>query len=189
MSLLEVRAQLKVCKDKCNYYRKHGQRFRSNHLKNRLDKAQERGDEVAEKQILAIILGEKQRRHWRKLNYGMGKSFGRSARIVSEETEGGNILKHEGKENVEEAIRAKIHDERFYLAEEAPICNGKLKGEFGYLVRTDVVKKVLDGTYSYANDFDEATREYLQECARTRAIVPENSVDTVLTSRVAAKMD
>ena len=103
----------------------------TNHLKNRLDKAQERGDEVAEKQILAIILGEKQRRRWRKLNYGMGKSFGRSARIVSEETEGGNILEHEGKENVEEAIWAKIYNERFYLAEEAPVCNSKLKGEFG----------------------------------------------------------
>ena len=67
----------------------------------------------------------------------MGKSFGRSARIVSEETEGRNIREHEGKENVEEAIWSNIHDERFYLAEEAPICNGKLKGEFGYLVRTD----------------------------------------------------
>ena len=84
MSLSEVRARLKVCKKKCNYYRKHGQRFWSKHLKNRLEKAQERGDEVAEKRILAIILGEKQRRHWRKLNYGMGKSFGRSARIVGE---------------------------------------------------------------------------------------------------------
>ena len=50
-----------------------------------------------------------------------------------------------------------MHDERFCLAEEAPICNGKLKGEFGYLARTDVVKKVLNGTYSYANDFDEAS--------------------------------
>ena len=50
---------------------------------------------------------------------------------------------------------------------------GKLKGEFGYLARTEVVKKVLNGTYSYATDFDEATREYMQECERTRAIVPE----------------
>ena len=79
---------------------------------------------------------------------------------MSEKTVGRNILEHEGKEKVEEAIWAKIHDERFYLAEEAPVCNGKLKREFGYLARTDVVKKVLNGTYLYANDFDEATREY-----------------------------
>ena len=89
----------------------------------------------------------------------MGKTFGRSARIVSEKTECGNIFEHEGKEKVEEAIWTKIHDERFYLAEEAPICNGKLKREFGYLAQTDVVKKVFNGTYLYANDFDEATRE------------------------------
>ena len=99
---------------------------------------------------------------------------------MSEKIEGGNILEHKGKEKVEEAIWSKIHDERFYLAEEAPICNGKLKGEFGYLARADVVKKVLNGTYSYSTDFDEATREYMQECERTIAIVPENSVDTVL---------
>ena len=104
MSLVEVRARLKVCKGKYNYSRKHGQRFWSKHLKNRLDKVQERGDDVAEKRILAIILGGKQRRHWRKSDCGMGKSFSRSARIVSEETKGRNICEYEGKENVEEAI-------------------------------------------------------------------------------------
>ena len=52
----------------------------------------------------------------------MHRSYGRSARVVSERTDDGNIVEYEGQKNVEEAIWSKIHDERFYAAEKAPIC-------------------------------------------------------------------
>ena len=73
--------------------------------------SQDKGDEQAEKRILAILQGEKERAHWRRLNYGLRKSYGRSARIVSEKTDDGNIVEYEGQENVEEAIWSKINDE------------------------------------------------------------------------------
>ena len=80
--LSEVRARLKVCKEKCNYFCKHGKKYRNHHLKVRLKISQDKGDEQAEKRILAILQGEKDRAHWRCLNYGMRKSYGHSARVV-----------------------------------------------------------------------------------------------------------
>ena len=50
----------------------------------RLKISQDKGDEQAEKRILAILQGEKDRAHWRRLNYEMRKSYGRSAWVVSE---------------------------------------------------------------------------------------------------------
>ena len=46
----------------------------------------------------------------------MSKSYGRSARFVSEKTDDGNMVKYEGQKTVEEAIWSKIHDKRFYVA-------------------------------------------------------------------------
>ena len=159
--LLEVRARLKVCKKKCNYFRKHGQKYRNRHLKVRLKIAQDKGDEQAEKRILAILQGEKDRAHWRRMNYGMLKSCGCSAQVVSEKTDDGNIVEYEGQKKVEEAIWSKTHDEQFYAAEKAPICQDRLRGEFGYQADTPATRRVLDGTYNYTEDFDPPTKDLL----------------------------
>ena len=118
------------------YGSKHGQKYRTRHLKGRLKVAQDRGNKQAEKRILAIIQNEKDRVQWRRLNYGMRKSFGQSARIVSEKLDNGNIVEHEGQDAVEEAIWSNIHDKQFYLAEQALICQDRLRGEFGYQADT-----------------------------------------------------
>ena len=89
MPLSEIKARLNMCKEKCNFFRKHGQKYRTRHLKRRLEVAKEKGDEEAEVRILAIIKGEKDRAYWRKLNFGMAKSRGRSARIFSKSTDDG----------------------------------------------------------------------------------------------------
>ena len=97
----------------------------------RLKISQDKGDEQAEKRILAILQGEKDRAHWRRLNYGMRKSYGRSARVVSEKTDDGSIVEYGGQNKVEEVIWSKINDERFYTTEKAPIFQDRLRGEFG----------------------------------------------------------
>jgi hypothetical protein len=73
MSLSEIKARLKVCKEKCNFFRKHGQKYRNRHMKYRLEVAKEKGGEEAEVRILAIIKGEKDISYWRKLNFGLVK--------------------------------------------------------------------------------------------------------------------
>ena len=118
ISLVEVRARLNVCKDKCNYFRKNGQKYRTLHLKNRLKVAKDKGDEEVESRILAIISTEKkQQTHWRRLNYGMRESFGRSTRVILDKRDNKRVVEYEGQEKVEEAIWSSIHDKRFYLPE------------------------------------------------------------------------
>ena len=73
MPLSEIKARLKVCKEKCNFFRKHEKKYRNKHLKRRLVVAKEKGDEEAEVRILAIIKGEKDRAYWRKLKVGIAK--------------------------------------------------------------------------------------------------------------------
>ena len=107
---------------KCSYFRIHGHKHQEKHLNNRLDAARKRGYEEAETKILAILQREKDRAHWRRLNYSMSKSRGRSVRILQTKTDDDQITDHETQDNVEGAIWNEIHGTRFYLAEQAPIC-------------------------------------------------------------------
>ena len=91
----------------------------------------------------------------------MHKSYGCSARVVSEKTDDGNIVEYGGQKTVEEAIWSKIHDERFYVSEHAPICQDRLRGEFGYQTDTPAARQMLDGTYNYIEDFGPPTKELL----------------------------
>ncbi len=51
----DIKLRMSICKEKCDYFRKHGQRHRRQHLKNCLKAAQDRADETAEQNILTII--------------------------------------------------------------------------------------------------------------------------------------
>ena len=180
LSLHEIRLRLKECKKQCNYFRKHGHRYRRRHLCDRLKKAKTRGDELAEARILSIIEREKQRSYWRRLNYAMSKPKGRSARIVTDETGDGDVIEFEGQSSVEQAIWGGIHKQRFFLAEQAPICQGQMREAFGYLATTIAARQVLEGSYNYPEWFDEATKELCEACAKIRLGVPKDSVNTTV---------
>ena len=81
--------------------------------------------------------------------------------IVSEAMDDGGVKEYEGQEGVEEAVWSSIQDRRFYTAEHAEICKGKLQGEFKYHALTKAAKEVLEGTYEYADDFDKSTRDIM----------------------------
>lgn len=68
-----------------------------------------------------------------------------------------------------------------------PKCQGWLRGKFGYLANTDSAKEVLNGTYQNRGDMHGGTRELLQEARRIRERVPEDSVDTVVTTEAWQK--
>jgi hypothetical protein len=55
LSVEELKLQLKICKQKCNYFRKHGKRHCQQHLNQCLEAAKDRADYEAEWKILAII--------------------------------------------------------------------------------------------------------------------------------------
>ena len=60
--------RIKVCVEQCDYFRKHGKPHQRKHLNNRLQVAIDKEDDVAEKQILAIITREKEKSKWNRNN-------------------------------------------------------------------------------------------------------------------------
>jgi hypothetical protein len=105
LSVEDIKLRLRICKEKCKYFRKHGRRHRQQHLNRCLEAAQDREDEVAEHQILAISKREKDRAFWQRLNFALGKHIrGRSVRAVQVEDGAGGVIDHETEERVQEAI-------------------------------------------------------------------------------------
>ncbi len=80
---------------------------------------------------------------------------------------------HEGVQN---AIFNEVHWKQYNLAEEAPIRRGFLRGQFGYMSTSPTARAVLDGSYDFPPDIDNATKELFEECAKIQSIIPANSV-------------
>jgi hypothetical protein len=68
----EVKLRLVICKQKSNYFQKHGKLHCRQHLNQCLVAAKDRGDEEAEQKILAIRQ-EKDCSFWQRLNFALGK--------------------------------------------------------------------------------------------------------------------
>ncbi len=143
--------------------------------------AREKDDEEAANQILAIIQREKERKYWRRINYALGKPKGGACFKVQVENPDGTVEEYTGQEELEKAIWDNIHRKRFILAEDAPLCSGAMRGEFGYNAVIHTAASILAGTYVYSEEFDEATKDILQECTRIWLIVPKDSVNTTIS--------
>jgi hypothetical protein len=75
-------------------------------------------------------------------------------------------LNFDTQEGVQNAIFNEVHQKRYNLAEEAPICKGSLGGQFGYMSTLPMAWSVLDGSYDFPPDIDKATKELFKECAK-----------------------
>ena len=84
-------------------------------------------------------------------------------------------------ETVEQGIFSEVHNKRYTLAGEAPICNGELFQDFGYLANTPAANAVLDGTYMMPPDSDQSTAELFVEIARIHALIPKDTVSIKIT--------
>jgi hypothetical protein len=79
LTVKDIKLRLRICKEICDYFQKHGKQHRQQHLNQCLERAQEWEDNVADGQILAIIKREKDQPFWRRLNFALGKHIcGRS---------------------------------------------------------------------------------------------------------------
>ncbi len=82
---------------------------------------------------------------------------------------------------MEDSIFLEVHNKRYTMAGEAPICNGELFKDFGHMGNTPALKTVLDGTYIAPQDLDTTTRELSAEITAIRHIIPSNSVVIFIT--------
>jgi hypothetical protein len=127
---------LKECKKECLFFQEHGKQFQRKHLNNPLQIAQEEEAKEAFQKISAIIQQEQQRNFWQRLNYCTGKKKTWSATSIQVEERGGAIAEHTTCKLVEQTIFSEIHNKRYTMAGEAPICYGKLFAKFGYTANT-----------------------------------------------------
>ena len=59
LSLLKIKERLRVCESKCEYFRRHGHKYRRKHLSNVLERARAKEDDVAEKRFSQSSNGRK----------------------------------------------------------------------------------------------------------------------------------
>jgi hypothetical protein len=181
LSIQEIYFCLKACVSKCKYFRKKEKYYHRKHLYNRLEVAKERKDKEATKQIRAIIQQEKNKGFWRRISYSLRKSRGGACFKVQVAQADGSVQEYSGQEDLQKAIWSNIHEKRFHLAKSAPLCSGTLRGTFGYNAICQTSHKILEGTYIYRPDFNQATKEILQECAAIRLQIPKSSVNSMIT--------
>jgi hypothetical protein len=55
LTIDDIKLRMSICKEKCDFFLRHGQCHRQQHLTNCLEAAQEREDGISEQNILAII--------------------------------------------------------------------------------------------------------------------------------------
>jgi hypothetical protein len=101
--------------------------------------------------------------------------------LIQVEGKGGAITEHTTCEPVKQTIFSEIHNKRYTMAGEAPICNGKLFDKFDYTARTEAAQAVLNGTYVAPEGSDQATLDLFAEVAEIRRQVPMNSVSICIT--------
>ncbi len=179
--MAQLKIHLEVCEEWNNYFWKNGARYCKKHLLKQAGLAKEEGREEAAKQILDIIKCKHDQSFWHCLSYVFRKTKGGRPTTVQVEGPNDSVGEHVAQPSVQEAKWSNIHYKRFCLAKEAPICKGKLCGEFGYNATSPTAWAILDGTYEYPNNFDKATKELCQECAIIRQSIPRDSIDIKIT--------
>jgi hypothetical protein len=129
-----------------------------------LEAAHDWEDETAKRQILAIIKQEKDWVLWQRLNYALGKLIrSRSVWAVQVKDGAGGVIDYKTKESVQEAIFNEVHWKRYNLAKEVLICQGAVRGQFGYISTSSTAQTVLDVTYNFPPHMDKTTKELFVE--------------------------
>jgi hypothetical protein len=165
LSVQEITHRLEACKKECIFYQEHSKCFQRKHLENQKRNAQEQDDEEAFNKVSAIIQQEHQRNFWRKLNYVTGKKKIRSTTTIQVKGGDGAVMERNTQDTIKRSIFSEVHEKRYTLAGEAPICNGALFQDFGYMASKPASKTVLDGTYVAPADSNSTTKELFTEIA------------------------
>jgi hypothetical protein len=107
------------------------------------------------------IQHKKDRSFCHHINYTMGKNRGRLVRqvLMDDCNQEGRHIKCNTQESIHLAIFNNIHRTHFFLAEEAPICQGRLCRWIGYNSVSWTARAVLDSTFVYPDNCDKATKE------------------------------
>ena len=96
----------------------------------------------------------------------------------------GETVELKSQEEVQEMIWKEVHQSRYHLAEEAPICQADLRQEFGYNADARAAHQILSGTYEFSPTFHTETRRLMESIMEFCKAIPEDEVDKVITREV-----
>jgi hypothetical protein len=85
---------------------------------------------------------------------------------------------------VQNAIGKEVHQSRYHLAEEAPICQGEPRGKLGYKAKSLAAQSVLNGTFCFTDSFDHATQRLCNSIAHFPNIIPQDFVDRIISCEI-----
>ena len=124
----------------------------------------DRGDEHHIKEIKDRIRNEHSKKTWQRINRVTRPLSGRAVLQVEEEVHGTTVAAKD-KETVEMTIQREC-DAHFKLGHSAPISNTLLGEELRYMSEPEIAERIISGTYSIPDDFDQATALMLLEIGR-----------------------
>jgi hypothetical protein len=84
-------------------------------------------------------------------------------------------------DTVEQTIFSETYDKQYTQVGKAPICDGALFHNLGYLPNTPALKAVLELTYKMPPNSDKATAELFAKIAAIHAIIPKDLVSITIT--------
>ena len=180
----EISMRLRECKNRLKHFKIHSQKYRTQHLQRRLDAAKDAGDDEAEKRILQIISRERNRSFWCRLNWALGTKQGNSVSAVQVDDGEGGVIEYSTQTDIQNALWQEVHQSHYHMAEEAPICQGNLRGLFGYNADTVAARAVLDRKFEFSEEFHKATRWICESVADFRDTILQDSVDLIITREI-----
>ena len=92
-----------------------------------------------------------------------------------------NITECTDQDGIRNVIWDDVQNRRFFLAELASICNGRLKEQFGYCADTVQAKEDLEGKFSVMEEIDQATAYIFKEVARIMMVTGTTGIKKVIT--------
>eukprot|EP00956_Cyclotella_meneghiniana_P034366 scaffold104037_cov45-Cyclotella_meneghiniana.AAC.3 len=176
----EIGNRIEACKARLRDLKSVAPMLRIEHLRDCIHRAKERGDMKAVVRIRQILRNEKLRRRWGGVHKSTKPRRGGAPTSIKVKLPTGDV-QYDTREDIEEQAGRRLTD-RFQLARDAPICNGALFDEFGYLGDTTSTKAILEGTYEFPPEMDEHTRLLCEEAHRIFSLKSTEEISNYVSS-------
>ena len=181
LSTTEIETRIAACLQRLRELRPVAPSLRTNHLRTCLDDAKTRGDLKAVRRIKEIMRNERGRKRWKGVKVATGVRRGGAPTAIRVKTDGdGPDAFFDSREEVEANAARKLTS-RFKLARDAPICEGTLFDDIGYLGDTATTRSILEGTYDFPPTMDHHTRLLLEEAHKVFAQRSTEEISTLVS--------
>ncbi len=174
----DIEECMQICNHRLQYFRINRAQHQSQHLQNCLAMARNANDHSCLKQIKEIIACKQQRSQFARLH---GATGGPQGRIISsvQLNHGGIPIEVSTESKVTAAIISEVHNKRYTLASDTPICQVTLSQDFGLMSLSLAAEEVLTGSY-HQPDMDQATTDIFSTVTCIQAQITGPAISTTI---------